>query len=119
MLLPVTHATSSENAIRSLPPCDLRSGLNPLRKSYQHFSSSICSSVVVAGCVGGDAPVLQRGFEYTTAVELIHGGAVDLLPGGLALGELRDAFLPLAALYLLIGDQHIAASLIEVDAYGI
>jgi hypothetical protein len=31
MLLPVTHATSSEMAIRPLPPCELSSLQLPLR----------------------------------------------------------------------------------------
>src|SRR5918993_430767 len=75
--------------------------------------------MIVAGCLRGDATVLQCGFEYPAAVELTHRGAVDLLPGRLALGEVRDAFLPLAAFYLLLGDQHVAASGTQVDADGI
>src|SRR5215218_2703038 len=76
-------------------------------------------SMIVAGCLRGDAPVLQGTFEYPAAVELIHGGAVDLLPGRLALGEVRDAFLSLAAFYLLLGDQHVTASGAQVDTDGI
>src|SRR5215211_2118853 len=76
-------------------------------------------SMIVAGCLRGDAPVLQGTFEYPAAVELIHGGAVDLLPGRLALGEVRDAFLSLAAFYLLVGDQHVTASGAQVDTDGI
>src|SRR5215213_8887000 len=55
-------------------------------------------SMIVPGCLCGDTSVLQRGFDDSAAVELIYGGAVDLLPGRLALGEVRDAFLLLAAL---------------------
>src|SRR5215207_5151734 len=73
-------------------------------------------SVVVARRFRGDAPVLQRGFKYSAAVELIHRGAVDLLPGRLALREGGDALLPLAAFDLLLGDKHVAASGAQVDA---
>src|SRR5215210_2272810 len=73
------------------------SPMNPRRCIYP-------PSVVVAGCLCGDASVLQRGFEYPAAVELIHRCAVDLLPRRLALGDHRDAFFPLAAFYLLVGD---------------
>src|SRR5215208_5279975 len=76
-------------------------------------------SMIVPGCLCGDTSVLQRGFDDPAAVELIYGGAVDLLPGRLALGEVRDAFLLLAAFYLLVGDQHVAASGTQVDADGI
>src|SRR5918998_4518766 len=72
--------------------------------------------MIVAGCLRGDTPVLQCGFEYPAAVKLTHRGAVDLLPGRLALGEVRDTFLTLAAFYLLLGDQHVAASRVQVDA---
>src|SRR5918993_517003 len=76
-------------------------------------------SVVVAGGLRGDAPVLQGGFEHPAAVELVHRGAVDLLPGRLAFGEVGDTFLPLAAFYLLLGDEHVAATRVQVYADGV
>src|SRR5215204_5112003 len=105
-------------------------GDDPLRhrgahrpESYEsgalHLSLPKDPSMIVAGCLRGDAPVLQGTFEYPAAVELIHGGAIDLLPGRLALGEVRDAFLSLAAFYLLVGDQHVTASGAQVDTDGI
>src|SRR5919107_1645974 len=92
------------------------SPMNPARCIYPSLKTP---SMIVAGCLRGDAPVLQGTFEYPAAVELIHGGAIDLLPGRLALGEVRDAFLSLAAFYLLVGDQHVTASGAQVDTDGI
>src|SRR5215217_1842522 len=92
------------------------SPMNPARCIYPSLRTP---SMIVAGCLRRDAPVFQGAFEHPAAVELINGGAVDLLPGSLALGEVRDAFLLLAAFYLLVGDQHVAASGTQVDADGI
>src|SRR5215218_5463606 len=59
-------------------------------------------SVVVSRSMGGDSAVFERGFEDPAAVEPVDRGAVDLLPGRLALGELGNTFLPLATFYLLL-----------------
>src|ERR671910_497917 len=50
------------------------------------------------------------------AAELAHRGAVYLLPGRTALRDWRDAILLLAAFDLFLGQEHLAASGVQVDA---
>src|SRR5215204_4184055 len=92
---------------------------SPMNPAFCIYRFLRIPSMIVAGCLCGDAPVLQGAFEDPAAVELTHGGTIDLLPGRLALGEVRDAFLSFAAFYLLVGDQHVAASGTQVDTDGI
>src|ERR671913_472000 len=92
---------------------------SPMNPALCIYPSLRPPSMIVAGGLFWGCPLLPGAFEYPATVELIHGGAVDLLPGRLALGEVRDAFLSFAAFYLLVGDQHIAASGTQVDTDGI
>src|SRR5215218_3920128 len=86
--------------------------------SYLSFSRShpVRPSVVVARRLRRDPPILQRRLHDPAAVELAHRGAVDLLPGRAALGDFRYAILLLAAFYLLLRHEHVAASGVQVNA---
>src|SRR3712207_2390798 len=109
-------ATSSVKALRlSLITASLLSTVGRGAPTWCSLRSP-CPSMVVARCFRRDAPVLQRRFQDPAAVELAHRGAVELLPGGPALRDVRDAVLPLAAFDLLVWHQHVAAPGVQVYA---
>src|SRR5687767_15129492 len=71
--------------------------------------------VVVARRLPGDTPVFHRHLHDGAAVELPDRRAVEFLPWCRAFGHRRQAFL-LSTRDFLIADQHVAATLCQVDA---
>src|ERR1700692_2851777 len=70
----------------------------------------------------GDALIFDRGLEHHAVGELVHQGALDLLPRRLAFRE-RIAALLLQRLparrELRVGDQHIGGAAVEIDAHPV
>src|SRR5207249_3212971 len=63
--------------------------------------------------------VLDRGLEHHSLRKLVHHAALDLLPWGLAAGNLEAALLRqrlFAPFMLRVADQDVRSTLVEIDA---